>query len=210
MYLVHETLLDNLYLILKNGELLSNYLSGRINNGDGVYQKANKFVYFSLERKLFTDTTFGLYKLYFNPELLYNRDFYLSTVQSPYPDHTSKWKNGDDNEIKIKHKRYTTNISEILKKLYYYNNHVFYQGQIAIKNKLNIEKYLVAVEFIEYGNVSEKYIKSKIKIINLVKKKYPSVIIKEQFVESKQYVIDNVNKEFKNVKKIIKKIEKKN
>lgn len=205
MYLVHETMLNNLYLILKEGELKSNYLSGRINNGYGVYSKANKFIYFSLERKLFIDTTFGIFKLYFNPELLYNRDFYLSTVQSPYPDHTSKWKNGNDNEIKIKHERYTSNISEILKKLYYYNNHVFNQGQIAIKNKFNIEKYLVAIEFIEYGKVSEKYLKSKTKIINLVKKNYPGVIIKEQFVESRQYLMDNMNKEFKNVKKIIKK-----
>lgn len=121
MYLVHETELLNLYLILKDGVLKSNYLSERINNGEGVYPKPNKFIYLSLERKLFNDTTFGNFKLYLNPELLYNRDFYLSTVQSPFPDHTAKWKNDDTNEIKIKHKRYTSNIPKILEKFYYYN-----------------------------------------------------------------------------------------
>lgn len=98
MYLVHETSLDNLYLILKEGKLKSNHLSGKINNGYGVYLEPNKFVYFSLERKLFIDSTFGACKLYFNTELLYNRDFYLSTVQSPSPDHIMKWKNGNDVE----------------------------------------------------------------------------------------------------------------
>lgn len=203
MYLVHETMLDNLYLILKEGELKSNYLSGRINNGEGVYQKANKFIYFSLERKLFIDTIYGTLKLYFNPELLYNRNFYLSTVQTPFPDHTSKWKNGNEPEMKIKHKRYTSNIFKILEKFYYYNERIFWYGQIAIKNKLNIFQYLVAVEFIEYGKVSEKYLKSKVKIINLIKKKYPNVIIKEQFVKSRQYLTDSINKEFDNVKKNI-------
>lgn len=77
-----------------------------------------------------------------NPELLYNSDFYLSTVQSPFPEHTLKWKNGDVNEIKVKHKRYTSNISKILEKFYYYNNFVFVSGQVVIKNKLYIEKYL--------------------------------------------------------------------
>lgn len=38
--MVHETKLSNLYLILKDGELKSNYLSGIINNGDRVYPKA--------------------------------------------------------------------------------------------------------------------------------------------------------------------------
>lgn len=94
MYLVHETLLGNLYLILKEGKLKSHYLSGRINNGYGVYSEPNKFVYFFLERKLFIDSTFGTCKLYFNTELLYNRDFYLSTLQSSSPDNTGKWENG--------------------------------------------------------------------------------------------------------------------
>lgn len=102
-----------------------------------------------------------------------------------------------------KHKRYTLNISNILKKFYYYNDNIFWYGQIAIKNKFNIEKYLVAVEFIEYGKASEKYLKTKTKIINLVKKKYPSAIIKEQFVSGRDYIMNNVNKEFENVKKII-------
>lgn len=114
-----------------------------------------------------------------------------------------KWKNGNDVEKKIKYKRYTSNISNILKKFYYYDNHIFWNGQIAIKNKFDIEKYLVAVEFIEYGNLDEKYFKTKTKIINLVKKKYPSVIIKEQLVSGKDYFMNNINKEFENVKKII-------
>jgi hypothetical protein len=202
MYLVHETKLNNLYLILKDGELKSNHLSGRINNGEGVYPKVNKFIYFSLERKIFNDTVCGIFKLYLNSELLYNRDFYLSTVQSPFPDHIGKWKTGNVHEIKIKHKRYTSNIPKILEKLYYYNHHSFYQGQIAIKNKLNIEKYLVAVEFIEYGKISEKYLKLKIKITNLIKKKYPNIIIKTQSLKSKECFLDIIKKEGDYVKSL--------
>ena len=91
MYLIHETTLNNLYLILKDCELKSNYLTGEINQGECVYEKnKNKFIYFGIEKKLFLDTTYTRIKLYFNIDLLSNRNFYISSVQSPVPDYEAK------------------------------------------------------------------------------------------------------------------------
>ena len=205
MYLIHETELYNLYLILKDGELKSNQLTGRINQGSGVYPTLNKFVYFSLERKIFNNTTYAKFKLYFNPELLYNRNFYLSTVQSPEPEYVAKWKSSTENQIKIKHKKYSKNITKILEKQYYYNTDAFLFGQVAIKNKVDINKYLVAIEFIEFGELDKKNLKLKTKILNLVKKKYPNVIIKILSIEKnqhRQYFNNNINKESKHVSQI--------
>jgi hypothetical protein len=183
----------------------SNYLSGKVNEGDGVYPKPNKFVYFSLERKLFSDTLYQRVKLCFSPELLFNRNFYLSTVQSPYPELEGKWINSDfgGKQIKIKYPMYSKNITKILNEFYFYNYLVFWVGQVAIKNKFNITKYLVAIEFISGENVDKNnkyYIKAenkKTKILNLLKKKYPNVIIKNQIVngESLEYIKKNIDKE---------------
>lgn len=206
MYLVHETTMDNLLLLLKDGEIKSNQLTGKINNGDGVYDKPNKFVYFAFERFLFANTTFGRYKLYFSSDLLYNRDFYLSTVQSPSPDVEQMWMNGNHKELKIKYKRYTNNINKILDKFYYFNDHGFAYGQIAIKNKINIHKYLVAIQFVDSPTI--KFIQQKNKIINIVKKKYPNILIKEidlgDYKDSSELIINNINKETIRINNIIK------
>lgn len=213
MYLVHGTSVNNLFLILKDGEMKSNYLSKKINYGDGVYSRPNKFVYFHCERNLFSDTIYESVKLYFNSDLLFNRNFYLSTVQSPNPEYESKWTVDGNKEIKIKYPKFTKNIHEILNKFYFYNNDVFVFGQVAIKNKFEITKHLVAIEFItnaskpqnnEYYNKIEN---KKTKIINLLKKKYPNVIIKNQTVNDNvgKYIKKNIDKEFKFVKNKISK-----
>ena len=126
MYLIHETTLNNLYLILKDCELKSNYLTGEINQGECVYEKnKNKFIYFGIEKKLFLDTTYTRIKLYFNIDLLSNRNFYISSVQSPVPDYEAKWTTSEGKEIKKKYPKNSKNISKILDKFYYYNDNVF-------------------------------------------------------------------------------------
>lgn len=206
MYLVHETNFDYLYLILQDCELKSNYLTGKINQGDGVYEKKNKFVYFSLERKLFSNTNYGRIKLYFDIDLLSNRSFYISTVQSAYPENEAMWKTSEGKEIKKKYQKNTKNILEILEKFYYYNNFVFLFGQIAIKNKVNIQKYLVGVEFIPTGikKLDIDFEKKTKKIMNLLNEKYP--LVKINIFEKKNisdYLQKNISNEMKHVKTII-------
>ena len=141
MYLIHETTLNNLYMILQDCELKSNYLTGEINQGEGVYEKNNKYVYFSLERELFANTNYSRIKLYFDTNLLSNRNFYISSVQSANPDNEGVWGTLEGTEIKKKYPRNTENIPEILEKFYYYHNYIFLFGQVEIKNKVNIQNY---------------------------------------------------------------------
>ena len=71
-----------------------------------------------------------------------------------------------------------------------------YWGSVAIKNRFDISKYLVAVEFITNEN-ELKDNKKYDKIINLLNKKYPNVIIKNQVNEDSDYLLKNANKETK-------------
>ena len=197
MFIVHGTSLDNLFLILKEGEIKSNYLTGKINIGWG-YGGPHKYIYFHLERKLFADTNFYRIKLYFSPELLDNRNFYLSTDESAVfeENFNSKWTDQGIQQLKKKYKKNTKNISKILDKFYFYNYMIPYWGSVAIKNRFDISKYLVAVEFITNEN-ELKDNKKYDKIINLLNKKYPNVIIKNQVNEDSDYLLKNANKETK-------------
>ena len=47
MYLTHDTTLNCLKLILKDGYLKSNKLTKKLNNGESQYYDNNPFVYFS-------------------------------------------------------------------------------------------------------------------------------------------------------------------
>lgn len=81
MYLTHHTTIDNLYKILYDSYLKSNYLTNKI----------NKFIYFGIEKKLFANTNYYYIKLYFNSDLLYNKSFYLATIQTPEPEKEYKY-----------------------------------------------------------------------------------------------------------------------
>jgi len=72
----------------------------------------HKYIYFHLERKLFADTNFYRIKLYFSPELLENRNFYLSTEESAHSEEQfdSKWTEQGIGGFKKKYKKYFQNI----------------------------------------------------------------------------------------------------
>lgn len=196
MYLVHGTTINNLLSILKTGEIKSNELTGKINQGEGIYD-SNKYVYFLLERELFKNTNYERIKLYFKLDLLYNRNFYLSTVHSGYPNYEDTWTADDGKQMKKKYPRFSKNIDKIIKNFYHYNNFVFFTGQVAIKNKANINNYLVGIEFLSQGEDTQ-YMKKKDRIIKLLKKQYPNVSIKETHISSRD-IKNNIRKEQKYV-----------
>jgi hypothetical protein len=183
MYLLHNTNISSLKLILKDGFLKSYSLLKKSNKvpkdtlGTGLY-KENDFLYFSCVDKLFDDNIIGHVILYFNSKLLYNRSFYVSTVWSPYPNYLGEWNVKDKNgkiikQYKRKYNRYYPKYNFVLQKLYQYSltvsrNFQFFQ-QVAIRNKVNL-KELVAIEFTE-GFENDK-------IINYISKYYPSIEIK--------------------------------
>lgn len=178
MYLIHNTTLEYLKLILKDGELKSSKITGNINDGDGIYE-SNKYVYFQTTNKLFDRNVIGQIILYIKSDFLYNRSFLISTVQSGKPDNLGEWDN--DNDYKRKINRYSNDYNKILLDLY---NHsisrkcvlqkskcIFFQfHQIAILNRVNINKLLIGINFIN--------IKPSESIIKYIKKYYPDIQIK--------------------------------
>jgi len=145
MYLIHITPVEYLKKILLDNSLKSNKLTGNINLGLGVYNgQPNSFVYFSTTDKLFDPNILvGSSEciIYLNADILFNKSFYVSHYYSANP------------ITKKKYSRYTKNYNSILKKLYNYsinqleNSKVFYIfQQIAIKNKISINKYLAGIE----------------------------------------------------------------
>jgi len=58
-----------------------------------------------------------------------------------------------------------------LDKFYFYNYLIPHSGSVAIKNRFDISKYLVAVEFITSKKMEPKDNKKYNKIINLLNKK---------------------------------------
>lgn len=102
MYLSHHTTIENLYMILLDSCLKLNHLTNKINLGEGVYNKKNKFIYFGIERKLFANPSYNYIKLYFNHTILSNRNFYLATMNSLEPDKEYKYviKNSQIHQLK--------------------------------------------------------------------------------------------------------------
>jgi len=179
MYLIHNTTLEYLKLILEDQKLKSSKLTGNLNEGDGIY-KSNNYVYFQTTDTLFDKNVIGWITLYLNSDLLYNRNFFISTVQSAAPYDLGEWiveyKKGEiTKEYKRKYNRYSNNYNKILLDLYnhnvlYYTNRKFFQfHQIAILNKVNIKKSLIGINFIK--------IKPPESIIKYIQKYYPNVKI---------------------------------
>jgi hypothetical protein len=170
MFLIHNTRLEYLKLILKEGELKSSKLTGNINEGDGIYD-SNKYVYFHTTDKIFDKGVIGQITLYFTSDFLYNRSYLISTYISSSP----------NNGYKRKINRYSKNYNKILLDLYNHSllpkvfldkskKHIFFQfHQIAILNKVNITKSLIGIHF---------FIRPSEGIIKYIKKYYPNVEIK--------------------------------
>lgn len=128
---------------------------------------------------------------------------------SSVPEEEAKWTNKEGREIKKKYQKNTKNISEILDKFYNYNNNVFRFGQVAIKNKVNITKYIIGIEFLMESKINDNEKLKISKIINLIQNNYPQVKIK--LIEKKnilEYLKKNIKAELKNVKLINKKNKK--
>ena len=110
MYLFHNARDEKTLLkIIKDEKLKAGYLTGNINEGDGIYlPEDQKFVFFSAIDKLNSKLDIsGSITLFFDYKLLYNRAYYISTCHSAYPDELSTWNNEKD---------YKKNINNIIKK----------------------------------------------------------------------------------------------
>jgi hypothetical protein len=189
MYLFHNTTLKSLKLILEDGNLKSSKLTNNTKGGQGfgIYD-TNPFVYFSTTDILFDNRVCSMITLYFDSKLLYNRNFYISTVHSDNPTDLAEWKSDLKNlEYKRKYKKNYKYYDKILLNLYKNSTDKLPKGksfqifqQIAINNKVNLND-LVAIQF----NFQEPT-KSILKFIN---RNYPNIQI---------YIYDN----YKNMKKI--------
>lgn len=184
MFLCHFTTPSNLIEILKDNELKSNFITGNTEEGQDIYKTPNHFVYFTVSRELFhafdvyelfnkNKTSYKNIILYFSPKMLQQKKFYLSTVFSPKPDDLGFWREEDGTQQQKKsHARGMTEaaIEKELDKFYYFNNFVYYHGQVAIKERTTLKPYFVGIEF-------RNCIPSK-KILALLQKQYPGVKVK--------------------------------
>ena len=167
MYLFHITNHKYLKSILTDGMLKSSYLTGNLNQGDGIY-KHIKFVFFSViddyESK---QQIYGDVVLYFDYKMLWNRTFFVSTYHSDTPVRLCKGE-----QVK-KYNQYYKYTKRVLTKLFQYSisksSKVFWVfQQVAIKNQCNL-KNLKMIRF-------QQYKPTKV-IVKLIKNKYPDVII---------------------------------
>lgn len=142
MYLVHITFLKYINKILKSGKLLSNALSKKIEHGSGVYNKPNKFVYLSVQKKSITTNNIQAIKLYFSPNILIKKQFYTSSTWSAEPNYIATWKLG---KYTFK-KRMFKNIKEPkkIKKVLSNISHLPL-NQVAVKNQLKLNKHFVQI-----------------------------------------------------------------
>lgn len=174
MYLFHNVRDEKTLLkIIKDEKLKAGYLTGNINEGDGIYlPEDQKFVFFSCIDKLNSKLDINSsITLFFDYKLLYNRTYYVSTCHSAYPDELSTWNNGKD--YKKKYKQYYKKTKDVLTKLF--KNAILRHReafqifqQIAIKKQCNLNN-LVQITFNK---------KLSDKVIKIIKNKYPDVIIK--------------------------------
>jgi hypothetical protein len=176
MYLFHNVRDEKTLLkIIKDEKLKAGYLTGNINEGDGIYlPEDQKFVFFSCIDKLNSKLDISnSITLFFDYKLLYNRTYYVSTCHSAYPDELSTWNNGKD--YKKKYKQYYKKTKDVLTKLFKNAISKLPKGkafqvfqQIAIKKQCNLNN-LVQIIFNK---------KPSDKVIKIIKDKYPDVIIK--------------------------------
>lgn len=185
MYLFHVTTIDNFELIMKDDSLKSVNLLKKegknvsLNEGNGIY-KTNNFVYFSCVNKLFNKNILSNEViLYFDTKLLYQNIFYVSTMHLDFPAYLYEGNNGGKEEYKRKYNKHYKLYNLVLKKLYKHSISLLENGksfqifqQIAVRHKVNLKKYLVAIEIrnIKGKNISE--------LIDYIKNNYENVIIK--------------------------------
>lgn len=167
MYLIHNTTNGKIIKqILLDKKLKSPYLTGIINEGEGIYKpNEQKFVYFSVIDKL--DSKYKIYSdvtLYFDYKLLNNRTFYIGKEHNFQPDIYHK-----------KYEKYYKYTKKILNNLFNFSIKVLSKGkafqvfqQVSIKNQCNLNN-LVKIKF-------QKKKPSKL-ILEIINKNYPNVIL---------------------------------
>ena len=151
MYLIHVTTVQNLIKILIDMTLKSNQITGKINQGEGIYKTTN-FVYFSTCDELFDPrlADAGQVIIYLKSDFLLNRSFYVSTVHTDHPNVLDEW-NGYN--YKRKYSRYETNYNKILRTLYKrslkQSDGKYFEifQQVAILNKVNITNFIIGIKF---------------------------------------------------------------
>ena len=179
MYLTHNTDLKSLKLILIDDLIKASYLTNILNEGFGIYASNDqKFIFFSViddfksKYKIHSNIT-----LYFDPEMLWNRTYYIANSHSGCPHILGEWTNDNgDKQYKKKYKQYYKNTKSVLAKLFDYSISVIPGGkafqvfqQIALKKQTNL-KYLKIIKF-------NNKIKPTTAVIKLIKDKYPDVIL---------------------------------
>ena len=184
MYLFHNTNLQSLKKILKDGYLKSYSLLKKEgynirklkNEGDGLYTE-NKFVYFSCIKKPFIYKVYSHITLYFTSDLLFDRTFYVSNLHSGFPDDLMEHKGKNVVLYKRKYNKFYKEYNKVLEKLFNFSISVIENGkafqsfqQVAVHNKINLNN-LICIEF----NNKEDATKN---IVDYIKKYYPNVEIK--------------------------------
>jgi hypothetical protein len=184
MYLFHNTNIQSLKKILKDGYLKSysllkkeGYNIKKINNeGFGLYTE-NKFVYFSCIKKPFTYKIYSLITLYFTSDLLFDRTFYVSNLHSAFPDYLMEHKRNNVVLYKRKYNKFYKDYNKVLKELFNFSISVLKNGdafhvfqQVAVHNKINLNN-LICIEFNNKEDANQN-------IVNYIKKYYPNVEIK--------------------------------
>jgi hypothetical protein len=176
MYLIHNTDLESLKNILKDGYLKSLSLlkkegyNAMANEGDGIYTE-NNFVFFSCVDKLYKYKINSSIILYFNSKLLFNRTFYVANHHTPTPDKLEEGKQ----LYQRKYNRYYEKYNDVLQKLFNYSINLSPDAfqvfqQIALSNKVNL-KELIGIEFRDKNDATPD-------IIQYINKYYPNVEIK--------------------------------
>lgn len=141
MYLIHGTTYDYIKEILKTNVLLSSKITGNLNEGSGIYT-SNPFVFMGTTPNMPDNKLFGEVFIYLDPSILYNRVFFINNEHVSDPEKSGK-----------KYKRYNKNINKILNDTYKKSlklpDRKAFQifQQIAIKNKINIAKYILAIYY---------------------------------------------------------------
>ena len=163
MYIFHNTKIDYLMKILKDGELKSKKATGYCGEGGDLY-KTNDYVYFSTCKDLYDKRILSKITLFFNPKIIYNRVFWTNDTHTFNVAKTRKYP------------RYYKKYNSVLSQLYKKSVSMLPKGfsfqvfqQIAIKDHCKIKKDLVAIQFKK---------KPDAKIVKYINRHYPTVEIR--------------------------------
>lgn len=174
MLLSHETTTKYIIQILKQNELKSNALTGLLNQGEGIYSYIDK-VFFRAVKKI-EDICLpeGDVILYFDPKILFNKSFWVSTTNSVDTNcktkHTKNIGWSNDPQYQMKYKQYYQYTNNVLKKLYLHSRAA---GSHCIANSVTVINNIKIKNHLNTVVISMPESKKKQQILKLLKEKYP-------------------------------------